>query len=102
MCSPTGLNSFDEVLRVYRDAKAMLGEILSSCEFIDIESIECAKENLQVSEPAPLRARSGAGDVAAAREAGQNEAGPVDQSSARKALDSVRWEHAFWLQKSEV
>ena len=45
---PTALNSFEDVLKVYKDAKAMLGEILSSCEFIDIDSIECAKENLQV------------------------------------------------------
>ena len=46
---PAALNSFAEVLKVYREAKAMLGEILSSCEFIDGESIECAKKNLQVS-----------------------------------------------------
>lgn len=45
------LNSFDEVLKVYKDAKSMLGEILSSCEFIDVESIECAKKNLNIQPP---------------------------------------------------
>ena len=51
LCRSAALNSFAEVLKVYREAKAMLGEILSSCEFIDAESIECAKKNLQVRRP---------------------------------------------------
>ncbi|XP_037068116.1 D-2-hydroxyglutarate dehydrogenase, mitochondrial-like [Pollicipes pollicipes] len=46
-----GLKSFEDVLQVYRGAKSMLGEILSSCEFIDQESIACARDNLQLAPP---------------------------------------------------
>nr|XP_027232605.1 D-2-hydroxyglutarate dehydrogenase, mitochondrial-like isoform X2 [Penaeus vannamei] len=46
-----GLQSFDDVLQTFRDAKSKLGEILSSCEFIDRSSLECVEENLKLKSP---------------------------------------------------
>ena len=33
--------SFKEVISVFKEAKGSLGEILSSCEFMDSASMEC-------------------------------------------------------------
>nr|XP_045618024.1 D-2-hydroxyglutarate dehydrogenase, mitochondrial-like isoform X2 [Procambarus clarkii] len=46
-----GLQTFDDVLKTYKDAKNKLGEILSSCEFIDWSSIECVEKNLKLKAP---------------------------------------------------
>ncbi|KAG7163479.1 D-2-hydroxyglutarate dehydrogenase, mitochondrial-like isoform X2 [Homarus americanus] len=46
-----GLETFDDVLKTYKDAKKKLGEILSSCEFIDQSSIECVEKNLKLKAP---------------------------------------------------
>lgn len=46
-----GLQTFDDVLDTYKDAKNKLGEILSSCEFIDQVSMECVEENLKLKAP---------------------------------------------------
>ena len=45
------LPSFQAVLRTFRESKAQLGEILSSCEFIDAGSMECVTTNLSLSCP---------------------------------------------------
>ena len=39
------------MLRTFKESKAQLGEILSSCEFIDAGSMECVTTNLQLSCP---------------------------------------------------
>ena len=45
------LPSFQAVLRTFKESKAQLGEILSSCEFIDAGSMECVTTNLNLSCP---------------------------------------------------
>jgi len=45
------LPSFQAVLRTFKESKAQLGEILSSCEFIDAGSMECVTTNLSLSCP---------------------------------------------------
>ena len=45
------LPSFQAVLRTFKESKAQLGEILSSCEFIDAGSMECVTSNLNLSCP---------------------------------------------------
>ncbi|CAL8110447.1 unnamed protein product [Orchesella dallaii] len=46
-----GLNSFDKVLTTFKRAKSDLGEILSSCEYIDAASMECVTGNLSLKLP---------------------------------------------------
>ena len=46
-----GLQSFDQVLSTFQTAKEFLGEILSSCEFIDDGSIDCVVQNLGLTCP---------------------------------------------------
>ncbi|XP_076035373.1 D-2-hydroxyglutaric acid dehydrogenase [Oratosquilla oratoria] len=46
-----GLESFDDVLNTFKECKAKLGEILSSCEFIDASSMECVTQNLNLKSP---------------------------------------------------
>ena len=46
-----GINSFEGVLRTMQMAKQELGEILSSCEFIDQASLECVVSNLKLRPP---------------------------------------------------
>ncbi|KAK7079825.1 D-2-hydroxyglutarate dehydrogenase, mitochondrial [Halocaridina rubra] len=46
-----GLQTFDDVLTTFREAKDKLGEILSSCEFIDSSSMQCVEENLKLKPP---------------------------------------------------
>ena len=46
-----GLGSFDQVLSTFQTAKQFLGEILSSCEFIDEGSIDCVTQNLGLTCP---------------------------------------------------
>jgi len=43
--------SFDLVLSVFKEAKRSLGEILSSCEFMDKDSMECVTGNLNLTNP---------------------------------------------------
>jgi len=45
------LKSFADVATVFRRSRADLGEILSSCEFIDKECMKCVTENLNLSNP---------------------------------------------------
>lgn len=47
----TGSNSFDDVLKTMRAAKLGLGEILSSCEFIDQASLDCVVAHLGLRPP---------------------------------------------------
>ncbi|XP_050723483.1 D-2-hydroxyglutarate dehydrogenase, mitochondrial-like [Eriocheir sinensis] len=46
-----GLNTYDDVLKTFVAAKKQLGEILSSCEFIDRSSLECVEKNLNLKAP---------------------------------------------------
>lgn len=46
-----GLENFDAVLTTFQKAKSFLGEILSSCEFMDGGAIDCVTENLGLSCP---------------------------------------------------
>jgi len=46
-----GLESFDQVLLTFQKAKEYLGEILSSCEFMDGEAVDCVTTNLGLSSP---------------------------------------------------
>ena len=43
------LNDFPKVLKTFRDARRNLGEILSSCEFIDGHALKCVTENLNLT-----------------------------------------------------
>jgi hypothetical protein len=45
------LESYAKVLETFKAARANLGEILSSCEFIDADSLECVTQNLGLSSP---------------------------------------------------
>eukprot|EP00088_Acartia_fossae_P052598 TRINITY_DN5947_c0_g1_i1.p1 TRINITY_DN5947_c0_g1~~TRINITY_DN5947_c0_g1_i1.p1 ORF type:complete len:501 (-),score=84.31 TRINITY_DN5947_c0_g1_i1:45-1547(-) len=46
-----GLKNFEDVCRVFRRCKEELGEILSSCEFIDENGMVCVTENLKLTNP---------------------------------------------------
>ncbi|XP_045129856.1 D-2-hydroxyglutarate dehydrogenase, mitochondrial-like isoform X2 [Portunus trituberculatus] len=46
-----GLSSYENVLKTYTVTRSKLGEILSSCEFIDRSSLECVEENLKLKPP---------------------------------------------------
>jgi len=45
------LPSFDNVVRTFKASKGQLGEILSSCEFIDAGSMDCVTGNLGLKCP---------------------------------------------------
>ena len=46
-----GLQDFKNVLQTFQKSKEFLGEILSSCEFMDGEGIECVTKNLGLNNP---------------------------------------------------
>lgn len=46
-----GMESFESVLKTFKQARSNLGEILSSCEFIDSGSMECVTGNLDLTCP---------------------------------------------------
>ena len=46
-----GLESFPNVLETFRAARTNLGEILSSCEFIDSGSLDVVRQNLGLTSP---------------------------------------------------
>ncbi|XP_052228670.1 D-2-hydroxyglutarate dehydrogenase, mitochondrial-like isoform X2 [Dreissena polymorpha] len=46
-----GLDSFNDVLDVFRDSKKHLSEILSAFEFLDSESLKVCTSNLQLASP---------------------------------------------------
>ena len=46
-----GLESYPKVLETFKAARKNLGEILSSCEFIDAGSLECVTQNLGLQSP---------------------------------------------------
>jgi D-2-hydroxyglutarate dehydrogenase len=52
------INTFKEVLEVFRTAKRSLGEIISSFEFIDHEAMKCVTENLGLSCPLGISEKS--------------------------------------------
>ncbi|CAG0897942.1 unnamed protein product [Cyprideis torosa] len=43
--------TFDSCLAILRAAKTELGEVMSSCEFLDHESMRCVTENLSLTPP---------------------------------------------------
>ena len=45
------LEDFNAVLGTFKAARGSLGEILSSCEFIDGHALKCAEDNLSLSCP---------------------------------------------------
>ena len=45
------LPSFDSVVKTFKESKGQLGEILSSCEFIDAGSMDCVTGNLGLKCP---------------------------------------------------
>ena len=45
------LSEFSKVLQTYRSARSNLGEILSSCEFIDGHALKCVTDNLNLTSP---------------------------------------------------
>lgn len=52
------ISTFQDVLEIFRAAKRSLGEIISSFEFIDYESMKCVTENLSLSCPLELSENS--------------------------------------------
>lgn len=46
-----GLDSFEKILTVFQRCKSDLGEILSSCEAIDADSLAVTKEYLNLKSP---------------------------------------------------
>lgn len=46
-----GLEDYDKVLKLFQKCKADLGEILSSCEYIDSQSMSCVTKNLNLKCP---------------------------------------------------
>ncbi|RXG72720.1 D-2-hydroxyglutarate dehydrogenase, mitochondrial, partial [Armadillidium vulgare] len=46
-----GLDTFEDVLKTFKEARRKLGEILSSCEFIDDISLDSVTSNLNLSSP---------------------------------------------------
>jgi len=45
------LPNFESVVKTFKECKGRLGEILSSCEFIDSDSMVCVTENLKLTCP---------------------------------------------------
>ena len=48
---PTGLNSFDDVLNVFKQARGCLGEILSACEMMDSIGYDKTIEGFKLNNP---------------------------------------------------
>jgi FAD/FMN-containing dehydrogenase len=46
-----GMNTFDDVKKVYKTARNMLGEILSACEFMEIGAMKLVLKNLGGEQP---------------------------------------------------
>ncbi|PNF27569.1 D-2-hydroxyglutarate dehydrogenase, mitochondrial [Cryptotermes secundus] len=46
-----GLDTFDDVLRTFKEARSGLGEILSSCEMMDMLALDAATTNLNLQRP---------------------------------------------------
>ncbi|KAK3866875.1 hypothetical protein Pcinc_027617 [Petrolisthes cinctipes] len=46
-----GLQSFEDVLSTYKIVRHQLGEILSSCEFMDKSTLDCVEKNLKLTSP---------------------------------------------------
>ncbi|KAL3281914.1 hypothetical protein HHI36_005118 [Cryptolaemus montrouzieri] len=46
-----GLNSFENILKVFKKSRHELGEILSSCEAIDADSLAVTTEHLKLKSP---------------------------------------------------
>lgn len=46
-----GLESYDKLLSLFKTCKKDLGEILSSCEYIDASSMNCVTSNLKLKCP---------------------------------------------------
>lgn len=49
----SGLPSFESVLKVLKQAKRDLGEVLASCELIDESTLHVCTENLKLKSPLP-------------------------------------------------
>lgn len=49
----SGLPSFESVLKVLKQAKRELGEVLASCELIDESTLHVCTENLKLKSPLP-------------------------------------------------
>lgn len=45
------MDSFDDILRTFTEARSGLGEILSSCEMMDLLSLDAATSNLKLQRP---------------------------------------------------
>ncbi|XP_013396492.1 D-2-hydroxyglutarate dehydrogenase, mitochondrial isoform X3 [Lingula anatina] len=46
-----GVENFEAALQTFQLCKGMLAEILSACEFMDQESMQCIQENLKLTNP---------------------------------------------------
>jgi len=46
-----GLKDFDSVLNTFKRVKQDLGEILSSCEYLDAAAMDCVTKNLKLKNP---------------------------------------------------
>lgn len=46
-----GLESFDSILKTFKKAKLDLGEILSSCEMVDADSLDVVTGHLKLKSP---------------------------------------------------
>ena len=46
-----GANTYEDVLNIFKASKRSLGEILSACEFLDLESMQLTSENLGLTCP---------------------------------------------------
>jgi len=47
----TGLNSFENILTTFKRSKQELGEIISSCEYIDKYAMQSVVDNLKLKVP---------------------------------------------------
>lgn len=45
------MDNFENVLKILKTSKRDLGEILSSCEYIDAQSMSCVTKNLNLKCP---------------------------------------------------
>ncbi|XP_075157150.1 D-2-hydroxyglutarate dehydrogenase, mitochondrial-like [Haematobia irritans] len=46
-----GLNSYEAVMKTFKNAKMQLGEILSACEMVDALSLKASVENMNLKSP---------------------------------------------------
>jgi FAD/FMN-containing dehydrogenase len=46
-----GMNTFDDVKKVYKAARSMLGEIISACEFMEKDALKLVVRNLRGEQP---------------------------------------------------